>query len=57
VEIGPKCMRPTEVDFLRADRSNARTALGWEPKVGFNQNLGNKTAGSGRSRGLGHGRA
>jgi hypothetical protein len=26
VEIGPKCMRPTEVDFLRADRSKARTA-------------------------------
>jgi hypothetical protein len=27
--------RPTEVDFLMADSSKARTVLGWEPKIDF----------------------
>jgi len=37
VEIDPKYFRPTEVDFLMADSSKARTTLGWEPKVDFKE--------------------
>jgi GDPmannose 4,6-dehydratase len=37
VEIDPKYFRPTEVDFLMADSSKARTMLGWEPKVDFKE--------------------
>ena len=33
----PEFMRPAEVDELVADASKARTELGWEPKVGFDE--------------------
>jgi GDPmannose 4,6-dehydratase len=33
----PEFMRPAEVDELVADASKARTELGWEPKVGFEE--------------------
>jgi GDPmannose 4,6-dehydratase len=35
VRIDPRYFRPTEVDYLQADASRARTTLGWEPKVCF----------------------
>ena len=37
VEIDPKYFRPTEVDVLLGDYAKARKALGWEPKVGFDE--------------------
>ena len=37
VEVDPKYFRPAEVDLLLGDASKARTKLGWEPKVDFNQ--------------------
>ena len=37
VEVDPKYFRPTEVDVLLGDASKARTTLGWEPKVSFDQ--------------------
>lgn len=37
VEIDPKYLRPTEVDFLLADCSKARTELGWKPKIAFEE--------------------
>lgn len=30
-------MRPAEVDYLRADASEAKLALGWQPKVDFDE--------------------
>ena len=35
VKIDPQYYRPTEVDFLLADYSKAKAALGWSPKIGF----------------------
>jgi len=35
VTIDPRYFRPAEVDHLLGDASKARSALGWEPKVGF----------------------
>ncbi|MEP0823432.1 MAG: GDP-mannose 4,6-dehydratase [Ignavibacterium sp.] len=35
VEIDPKYFRPTEVHALQADSSKAQTALGWSPRVLF----------------------
>jgi len=35
VEIDPRYLRPTEVDFLQGDSSKARKVLKWEPKVTF----------------------
>jgi GDPmannose 4,6-dehydratase len=35
VELDPRYVRPTEVDYLLGDASRARKALGWAPKVGF----------------------
>lgn len=35
VEIDPTYYRPTEVEFLQADASLARSQLGWMPEVGF----------------------
>ncbi len=35
VQIDPRYFRPTEVDYLLADASRARTILGWEPRVFF----------------------
>jgi GDPmannose 4,6-dehydratase len=37
VELDPRYLRPTEVDELRGDASKARTRLGWEPKVSFEE--------------------
>ena len=37
VEIDPRYLRPTEVDFLQGDSTKARRKLGWEPKVSFEQ--------------------
>jgi GDPmannose 4,6-dehydratase len=37
VEVDPRYFRPAEVDYLLADASKARKALGWEPTVNFNQ--------------------
>ncbi len=37
VEIDKGYFRPTEVDFLQADASKARKALGWSPKVTFRE--------------------
>jgi len=33
----PSLLRPAEVDHLRGDASRARTILGWQPEVGFQQ--------------------
>ncbi|MBS1250394.1 MAG: GDP-mannose 4,6-dehydratase [Chloroflexi bacterium] len=33
VKIDPRYFRPTEVDYLEADASQAKKVLGWEPKV------------------------
>ncbi len=35
VEIDPRYYRPTEVERLRADPSNAASQLGWKPRVTF----------------------
>ncbi|XP_071816798.1 GDP-mannose 4,6 dehydratase-like [Apostichopus japonicus] len=35
VRVDPKFYRPTEVEFLRGDSSKAEKALGWKPKVSF----------------------
>lgn len=37
VEIDPRYIRPTEVEFLQGDSSKARKVLGWEPKVAFKE--------------------
>jgi GDPmannose 4,6-dehydratase len=37
VEIDPRYMRPTEVDFLLGDPSKAKRLLGWQPQVKFNE--------------------
>jgi GDPmannose 4,6-dehydratase len=35
VEIDPRYLRPTEVDFLQGDPSKARQKLGWKPRMSF----------------------
>ena len=37
VEVDPRYFRPTEVDELLGDASKARTNLGWEPKISFQE--------------------
>jgi GDPmannose 4,6-dehydratase len=37
VATDPRYFRPTEVDVLLGDAAKARKALGWEPKVSFDQ--------------------
>ena len=37
VKIDPKYFRPTEVDLLIGDYSKAKTNLGWEPTIKFEQ--------------------
>ena len=37
VEIDERLIRPAEVDLLVGDSSKAKTLLGWEPQVGFNE--------------------
>ena len=35
VKVDPRYFRPTEVDTLLGDATKARTKLGWEPQIGF----------------------
>jgi len=37
VKLDPKFLRPAEVDHLIGDASKARTVLGWQPDVSFQQ--------------------
>jgi GDPmannose 4,6-dehydratase len=37
VVVDPKFLRPADVDFLVADATKARTKLGWEPAVTFEE--------------------
>ncbi|MFZ2189847.1 MAG: GDP-mannose 4,6-dehydratase [Candidatus Magasanikiibacteriota bacterium] len=37
VEIDPRYFRPAEVDFLQGDATKAKTVLGWEPRVKFEE--------------------
>jgi GDPmannose 4,6-dehydratase len=37
VEIDPRYLRPSEVDFLLGDASKAHNELGWEPKIKFKE--------------------
>ena len=37
VEVDPNYFRPAEVDFLKGDASRAKSVLGWEPKVKFEE--------------------
>jgi len=37
VRTDPRFMRPAEVDVLLGDPSEAKRALGWEPKVGYRE--------------------
>ena len=37
VRVDPRYFRPTEVEFLLGDSSKARSALGWKPKVSFDE--------------------
>ena len=37
VKISPKFFRPTEVDNLLGDASKAKTQLGWEPEITFDE--------------------
>ncbi len=40
VQVDPRYFRPTEVDTLLGDATKARKKLGWSPKVGFAQLVG-----------------
>src|SRR5262249_26775011 len=35
VEMDPRYLRPTEVDYLLGDSTKAREVLGWKPRVDF----------------------
>jgi GDPmannose 4,6-dehydratase len=37
IELDPRYLRPTEVNFLQGDASKARKLLGWKPRVGFKE--------------------
>ncbi len=37
VDIDPRYFRPTEVDYLEADITKAKTKLGWQPRVNFEE--------------------
>ena len=37
IEMNPRYYRPTEVDILIGDYTKAKTLLGWEPRVKFNE--------------------
>jgi GDPmannose 4,6-dehydratase len=37
IEIDPRYFRPAEVDLLLGDPAKAKSKLGWEPKVGFDE--------------------
>lgn len=40
IQVNPQYFRPAEVDFLLGDSSKAKTNLGWEPKVSFEELVG-----------------
>ena len=40
VKQDPRFMRPAEVELLIGDASKAKSVLGWEPKVGFQELIG-----------------
>jgi GDPmannose 4,6-dehydratase len=37
VELDPRYLRPSEVDYLLGDASKAHRELGWEPKINFKE--------------------
>jgi len=37
VEMDPRYLRPTEVDYLQGDSSKAQERIGWKPRVGFEE--------------------
>ena len=37
VKLDPKFIRPAEVDLLVGDPAKAKKALGWQPRVSFEQ--------------------
>ena len=37
VDVDPRFLRPAEVEVLQADATKARTRLGWEPRVTFEE--------------------
>jgi GDPmannose 4,6-dehydratase len=37
VEVDPRYFRPTEVETLLGDPSQAQRELGWEPKISFEE--------------------
>ena len=37
VEVDPRYFRPTEVETLLGDPTKAKTKLGWEPKITFEE--------------------
>ncbi len=37
VEIDPRFYRPAEVDYLQADFTKAKTTIGWEPQINFEE--------------------
>lgn len=37
VELDPRYLRPTEVDYLEGDATKARQHLGWRPRMGFEE--------------------
>jgi GDPmannose 4,6-dehydratase len=37
VKVDPRYFRPTEVETLLGDATKARTKLGWQPEIGFDQ--------------------
>jgi GDPmannose 4,6-dehydratase len=45
VAIDPRYFRPTEVDTLLGDPSKARRKLGWEPKISFEELVGEMVSG------------
>jgi GDPmannose 4,6-dehydratase len=60
VDLDPRYLRPSEVDYLMSDSTKARTELKWEPRVTFRElvrimvdadieALGLKNKGAGRS--------
>jgi GDPmannose 4,6-dehydratase len=37
VELDPRYLRPTEVDYLQGDPAKARAKLGWRPRMSFQE--------------------
>ena len=37
VEVDPRYLRPTEVDFLQGDASKAHNIFGWRPEISFDE--------------------